>query len=215
MDKNESIIEVIQRMVQESQPREKIIQSLHDLGVNEDQSKRLLLIAEADTFTLLKKEINSLVRSEFSLQKKDFEDLIKKDIKLIEESEKTEVTAIAAASLKDVRDDIVLESKNFEDRVNKVINDSQKAVSLVKVALDSLNNRLAQTEVDIEQMKVHKYRARTMAFSYTMLALGAGLLCIVIFLFFSNFEKLDITQIVVMAILTLASITLMFASIIG
>jgi len=86
---------------------------------------------------------------------------------------------------------------------------------LVKVALDSLNNRLAQAEVDIEQMKVHKYRARTMAFSYTMLALGAGLLCIVVFLFFSNFEKLDITQIVIMAILTLASVTLMFASIIG
>ena len=65
-----SIIDIIQKMVQEGQPQEKILQTLKDLGVNEEQSKRLLLIAEADTFTLLKKEINSLVKDELLLQKR-------------------------------------------------------------------------------------------------------------------------------------------------
>jgi hypothetical protein len=215
MVENESIIEVIQKMVQEGSSREKILQTLHDLGVNEEQSKRLLLIAEADTFTLLKREIASLVKSEFVEQKTGFVDLIKKDFERAEQEEKLKVTEIATASLRDVKEDIVSESRNFEGRINKVIGDSQKTVSLVKVALDSLNNRLSQMELDVEQMKVHKFRKRTIIFSYLMLALGTGLLLLVVFLFLSGLNSLDPAQIIMLAILSLASITLMFASIIG
>jgi hypothetical protein len=215
MVENESIIEVIQKMVQEGSSREKILQTLHDLGVNEEQSKRLLLIAEADTFTLLKREIASLVKSGFVEQKTGFVDLIKKDFERAEQEEKLKVTEIATASLRDVKEDIVSESRNFEGRINKVIGDSQKTVSLVKVALDSLNNRLSQMELDVEQMKVHKFRKRTIIFSYLMLALGTGLLLLVVFLFLSGLNSLDPAQIIMLAILSLASITLMFASIIG
>jgi len=215
MGKNESIIEVIQKMVQEGQPREKIILTLHDLGVNDDQAKRLLLIAEADTFTLLKKEINNLVKEEMVTQKKEFEDVIKQDLKMIEAEEKVVAGDIARAELKDVRVDVLSEAKGFEERVNKVINDSQKTVSLVKVALDSLNTRLAQNELDVEQMKVHKFRKKSMFFSYAMLALGALVLLMGAFLLFTNFDKLDIAQIVIIAVLILASITFMFASIVG
>jgi phosphotransferase system IIA component len=215
MASQESIIEIIQRMVQEGQPREKIVQTLHDLGVNEDQAKRLLLIAEADTFTLLKKEINSLVKGEVLGQKKDFEDLIRHDIKLIEEEEKLAVQQVAKTQLKDVEESIIKESRDFEDRINKVINESQKTVSLVKVALDSLNNRLAQMEIDVEQLKLHKFRKRSMFFSYAMLALGAVTLFVATGLLWVRFDTLDMAQIVVIAVLILASITLMFASVIG
>lgn len=215
MGKNESIIEVIQNMVQEGQPREKIIQTLYELGVNDDQAKRLLLIAEADTFTLLKKEINNLVKEEMVTQKKEFDEMIKQDLKMIESEEKIAAGDIAREELKDVKTDILGEARGFEDRVNKVINDSQKTVSLVKVALDSLNSRLAQTELDVEQIKVHKFRKRSMFFSYAMLAVGAVVLIMAAFLLFINFGKLDIAQIVIIAILLLASITFMFASIVG
>ena len=211
----DSIIEIIQKMVQEGQPREKIIATLKDLGVNDEQAKRLLLIAEADTFTLLKKEINNLVKDEMFSQKKDFEDLIRKDIKSIEDEERMQVVQIASSQLKDVKTDIVNESRGFEDRVNKVINESQKTVSLVKVALDSLGNRIAQLELDVEQMKVHKFRKKSMFFSYAMLGLGAVVLVMGLAIMFTNFTALDSAQIVIITILLLASVTLMFASIIA
>ena len=215
MGKQESIIDVIQKMVQEGQSREKIISTLHELGVNEEQSKRLLLIAEADTFTLLRKEINNLVKDEMISQKKDFEQLIRKDLSLIEEEEKLKVADIATTQLRDVKDNMLVESRGFEDRINRVINDSQKTVSLVKVALDSLNSRLAQIELDVEQMKVHKFRKTSVFFSYGMLALGAVLLCVAGFLMFVKWGALDAGQIIIIGILMLASIVLMFASIIG
>ena len=54
-----------------------------------------------------------------------------------------------------------------------------------------------------------------MYFSYAMLALGAVLLIISIGLLVVNFSKIDIAQIIMITILVLASITLMFASIVG
>ena len=215
MVNQDSIIDVIQKMVQEGQPREKIVATLGDLGVNDEQAKRLLLIAEADTFTLLKKEINTLVKDEMSLQRKDFEKLITDEIKVIENEEKLKVTEVASIQLKEVKTDIISESRGFEDRVNKVINESQKTVSIVKIALDSLGSRIAQLELDVEQMKVHKFRKKSMFFSYAMLGLGAVLLVIALGLMFINFGALDSAQIVIITILILASVTLMFASIIG
>ncbi len=215
MGKQESIIDVIQKMVQEGQSREKILSTLKDLGVNEEQSKRLLLIAEADTFTLLRKEINNLVKEEMISQKKDFEEDIRKDLSLIEQEEKITVANIATTQLKEVKNDMMSESRGFEDRINRVINESQKTVSLVKVALDSLNSRLAQSELDVEQMKVHKFRKTSIVFSYGMLAIGVVLLGVAGFLMFTKWGALDAGQIIIIGILMLASIVLMFASIIG
>ena len=213
--KNESIIEVIQRMVQEGQPREKVIQTLRDLGVNQDQANRLLLIAEADTLTLLKNEINSMVKKEFLEQRKDFEDLIHSDLKMIESEEKVMAGNIAREELKDVKSNIVSESRSFEDRVNRVISESQKTVSLVKVALDSLNTRIAQMELDVEQMKVHKFRKKSMFISYAALAFGAAILFSALILLWVNMSTLDLAQVVMIFVLLLVSIVMMFASIIG
>jgi len=212
---NESIIEVIQKMVQEGQPREKIIQTLRDLGVDENQSKKLLLIAEADTFTLLRKEINSLVKDEFEDQKQGFQELIHTDLKRIEQEEAGEIKALAMFQLGEAKEDIMKESKSFEGRINQTINSSQKTVSMVKIALDSINERISQMELDTEQLKVHKFRKRSMFFSYAMLALGAILLVVAITLFVLEFSSLDNSQMLMIGVLILASITLMFASIIG
>jgi len=215
MKADDSIIEIIQKMVQEGQPREKIIQTLQDLGVNEEQSKKLLLIAEADTFTLLRKEISSMVKDEFSSNQKNFESLIHSDLEKIENEERQNIKALANVELKDAKKMILDESKNFEDRVNKTISSSQKTVTMVKVALDSLNERIAQMELDLEQLKVHKFRKKTMVFSYAMLGLGAVLLLVSVLLFALNFGRLDLAQIVMITVLVLASVVLMFASILG
>lgn len=215
MASNDSIINVIQKMVQEGQPREKILGTLRDLGVNDEQAKKLLLIAEADTFTLLKKEINSLVREEFEHNRRDFEDIIHKELVNIEDKEKSRVKDIATESLRGVETDIRSESRGFQDSVNQTVASSQKTVSMVKIALDSINEKITQMDLDIEQLKVHKFRKRSMFFSYVMLALGAILLLVGIMMFVTNLKELDIGQMMLLVVIMLASITLMFASIIA
>ncbi|MFA5763216.1 MAG: hypothetical protein WC915_00200 [archaeon] len=212
---NESIIEVIQKMVQEGQPREAILQTMYDLGVEEEQAKKLLLIAEADTFTLLKKEIGALVKSEFEVQKQDFQKIIHDDLDKIEASEKQQVREVAMEELGDAKQEIIEESKSFEGRVNKTISSSQKTVSMVKIALDSINERISETELDVEQLKVHKFRKRSMLLSYIMLVFGALSFIVAMGFFIFYFTELDITQMIMISMFILVSIILMFASIIS
>lgn len=214
MASEESIIEIIQKMVQEGESQEKIVQSLKDLGVNEEQAKRLLLIAQADTFTLLKKEINVLVRDSFTGQKKEFEQLIHNDIKKLEEQEKGEVKEIAREQLKDVEEEMVQKTQAFEGRINDTIQSSQKTVGMVKTALDSLQERLTQAELDVEQMKVHRFRKGSIIFSYAMLVLGSMLLLLSVVLIIANWP-LDSNQMMLIIVLMLASVVLMFAAIIS
>ena len=202
-------------MVQNNESNETIIKSLSELGVEKAQAEKLLLIAQADTFTLLRKEINVMVKEEFIGQKSQFEDIIHADLAKLEEEEKGKVRELAVAQLGDVRQDVINEAHGFEERVNKTINTSQKTVSMVKIALDSINERIAQMELDTEQLKVHKFRKRSMVFSYIMLATGVMLLATSLILFLWKFADLDNTQILMIGIMVLASITLMFASVIS
>jgi hypothetical protein len=212
---NESIIEVIQKMVQEGQPQEVILKTMYDLGVEEAQAKKLLLIAEADTFTLLKKEIGVLVKSEFEVQKQDFQKIIRADLEQIEANEKQQVREVAMEELGDAKQEIIEESKSFEGRVNKTISSSQKTVSMVKIALDSINERISEMELDVEQLKVHKFRKRSMLLSYIMLVFGALSFIVAMGFFIVFFTVLDMTQMIMISMFILVSIILMFASIIS
>lgn len=212
---NDSIIQVIQKMVQEGQSREKIVSTLRDLGVNEEQAKKLLLIAEADTFTLLKKEIGSMVREEFLKNREDFEDLIHEELKKIESNEKDRVKQVALAQLGKVEEDVLEKTKSFETRVNDVVGSSQKTVGMVKIALDSVHEKLSQVELDVEQLKVHKFRKKTMFISYGLLILGFFILLFSLGLFVVKFNELDIQQMLIIGLAMLTSIVFMFASIVS
>src|SRR3989344_998703 len=61
---NPSIIETIDKMVKEGESEEKILSTLKDIGISPDNSRRLLILGQADVFSLLKGEIKRTVRDE-------------------------------------------------------------------------------------------------------------------------------------------------------
>ena len=71
-----SIIKIIQRMVSDGESEEKIVQTLRDLGVDEDKAKRLLLLGQADTFALLRSEISKIVKEDLDKQKPEMKKFI-------------------------------------------------------------------------------------------------------------------------------------------
>ena len=64
-----SIIEIIQNMVREGESEEKIVQTLQQLGVEPKKAQRLLLLAQADTFALLRSEISKIVKQDVDAEK--------------------------------------------------------------------------------------------------------------------------------------------------
>ncbi len=215
MTGNDSIINVIQKMVQEGEPREKIIKTLAGLGVDQEKAKRLLLIAEADTFTLLKKEISSVVQEQVNSERKNLEKTIDLKINSLESKQKQSVIEVANQGLSDVQNRINKNMDSFAENINKLINTSNKRLSSVKSNIDTINSRLSKAEMDIEEVKVHKFRKSSVFFSYIMLAFGALCLFISVFLMLTGMDSLDNFQIILVAVLLLSSIAFSFASIVS
>ncbi|HLD58201.1 MAG TPA: hypothetical protein VI977_00990 [archaeon] len=75
-----SIIKIIAEMVREGETEEKIIRNLCELGAMEDEARRMVLIAQAQTYDSLKEEISRIVESNISAEKPFLRDFLKKQI---------------------------------------------------------------------------------------------------------------------------------------
>src|SRR3989344_2432319 len=75
-----SIIKIIAEMVREGETEEKIIRNLCELGAMEDEARRMVLIAHAQTYDSLKEEISRIVESNISAEKPFLRDFLKKQI---------------------------------------------------------------------------------------------------------------------------------------
>ncbi len=64
-----SIIEIIEKMVREGKSEEQIIKHLKALGIKPTQAKKLLLLGEADTFTLLRSEIKKIIKEDIEKER--------------------------------------------------------------------------------------------------------------------------------------------------
>lgn len=80
-----SIIEIIEKMVKEGRPQKEILKELKSLGIKEEQAKKLLLLGEANTFALLKKEIGKMVKEDMKAEEEIFRKMI---VEIVKEEEK-------------------------------------------------------------------------------------------------------------------------------
>jgi len=64
MAPNPSIIDTIDKMVKEGESEEKILNTLKDIGISPDNARRLLILGQADVFSLLKGEIRRTIKQE-------------------------------------------------------------------------------------------------------------------------------------------------------
>ncbi|MBN1940619.1 MAG: hypothetical protein JW772_00390 [Candidatus Diapherotrites archaeon] len=75
-----SIMKIIAEMVRQGEPEDNIIKTLRELGVGEDEARRLLLVAQAQTFEMLKTEISRIIESHVSEDKPVLRDFLKSQV---------------------------------------------------------------------------------------------------------------------------------------
>ncbi|MFA5763430.1 MAG: hypothetical protein WC915_01305 [archaeon] len=185
MTENTSIIQIIQTMVQNNEPEETIIKTLESLSVSREQAKRLLLIAQADTFTLLQSEINKIVDREVAEKQSEIEKRANIFVNnLLKEQQKNVEANIEKEFLKH-KLKLATEQENFQKNVNETI--SKIAKLNEDVFLDSKENKKMidtiqrdLTETKLKGIKLRRSIARNllMAFGIINLILAFGLVIV-------------------------------------
>jgi hypothetical protein len=173
-EKDKSIIQIMQKMVRDNEPEEKIIQSLQSLGVSTQQAKRLLLIAQADTFTLLGSEINKIVKETVSAEKEKMQTDSQKFIDGVLEKEKANVKDEINKEFLKHKLNLSEEQKKFQVSVNASV--SKIAHLNEDVYNSSMTNKkmIDKMKRDLEETKLKGFQLRRSSVRTIMLVIGVA-----------------------------------------
>ncbi|MBT4870403.1 MAG: hypothetical protein HON47_02425 [Candidatus Diapherotrites archaeon] len=177
-DKDKSIIQIMQKMVRDNEPEEKIVQTLRSLGVSDKQAKRLLLIAQADTFTLLGSEINKIVKETVSAEKEKMQADSQRFINKLLKNEKVLVKEDITKEFLKHKLALSTQQEKFQGSVNESV--SKVAKLNEDVYNSSMENKkmIDQMKKDLEETKLKGFRARQSAIRGVMLIFGIALFII-------------------------------------
>ncbi|HZX33828.1 MAG TPA: hypothetical protein VFF09_00445 [archaeon] len=208
-----SIIEVIDKMVREGESEEKIIKTLKDLGVEPEKAKRLLLLGQADTFSLLKGEIKKIVEKEIEEEKPVMKKFIEEEAMSSAEGMRTELTKAVISDLKDYEKDITGQSKTFQEQIKDNIGRINELNDRVRTKLNELGEAVRQTQVDMNEVKIKGIGGRNRFISNALWVLGLIFGLSVLYQFWTlSGQALTIDSLILMAIMALISVTMLFVA---
>ncbi len=141
MDKKDvSIIEIIEKMIGEGEPDERIIKTLKDLGVPEEKAEKLIRIAQADTFSLLRREVKKIVEQQLEQEKPVLKKFIEDEAMSAATETRNQVTKAVISDLKEYEQDITGQSVTFQEQIRENVGRVNELSEKVKVKLNELGD---------------------------------------------------------------------------
>lgn len=140
-----SIVNIVQNMLQSGESADKILATLKEMGITDEQSKTLLMMAQTNTFAVLQGDIKQQVSETIEQKLPDYEnDLANKITELNKASQETIKTQVLQEADKKEH---VFEEK-VQGHVDKMLDisvDQDKKIDLIKGKLDDLGANYAKT----------------------------------------------------------------------
>ncbi|MCX8158370.1 MAG: hypothetical protein N3D73_01755 [Candidatus Diapherotrites archaeon] len=210
---DESIIEIIRKMVAEGEPEEKIVQQLKDLGVEPDKAKRLVLLGQADTFALLRGEIVKIVNAELEKQKPAMLSYLNEESKKISKKMEEDITKAVIRDVKQYEEELMGQSKHFQDQINDNVKKLSELSDRVRDKLNELGVAVKQVQVDLDELKLKGVSTRNRFVTFLLLFFGIAF-CVADFYFFYSLISSDITVdgIILTVVFAMIGITMLFVS---
>ena len=207
------IIDLIQQMVADGESEEKIVQTLKDLGVEESKAKRLLLLGQADTFSLLRSEISKIVMADVEKQKpqmkKFMEDEAKKTAEEVRRSVKTEIMADVEGYEKELGG----RAAEFQTAINDNVSKLSELSHEVRKQLNTVGTDMKQMKLDVDELRLRGLSAKNKWVSTILIISGIIFLAVDLYLFISNFNTvINIDNLIWTLIIAIVGLTMIFVA---
>ncbi|HIH21197.1 MAG: hypothetical protein J4478_04255 [Candidatus Diapherotrites archaeon] len=209
-----SIIELIQQMVSEGVPEEKIVQTLKELGVEPEKAKRLLLLGQADTFALLRSEIARIVVDDIEKEKPNLVKFISEEGEKAGQKSREKITTLVMQDVQKYEKAITGQSKSFQELIGDNVRKVTELSDRVKDALNELGEQVGQLKIDMDEMKIRGIGLRNRLIGLLLLLVGIAFLALDFYLFVTKFIPANAVispdSLIVTLILALVGVTLVF-----
>ena len=208
-----SIIEIIEKMVKDGESEEKILKTLLDLGVEPEKAKKLLLLGQADTFALLKREIRNIVMDEIEKEKPVLKRFIEEQAVQAGYESRQELTKAVISDLKEYEKDVSGHNKAFQEKLDDNIRKVTEMNDKVKMKLNEMGEAVRQVQVDMDEVRIKGVGSRNKLISNALWLLGLFFGVGTFYTFITSFgQALSIDTIIVMVTMALITITMLFVA---
>ncbi len=208
-----SIIEIIQNMVKEGESEEAILQTLNQLGVDPKKAQRLLLLAQADTFSLLRSEISKIVKQDIDSEKSSMQSFVRSEAQNAIKDTQQRMSEDMKKELRSYETDFSGKDKNFQSQITDTITKFTDLSERMRQRVNELSKDVQQLKADQDEIKLKGLSARNRTISLVMLAIGLLFVLADLALFVINFgAALTIDSVVIFIVIALIGITMMFLS---
>ena len=182
------IIDLIQQMVSEGEKEGKIIQTLKDLGVEEDKAKRLLLLGQADTFSLLRSEISKIVMADIEKQKPHMVKFIEDGAKKAGDEVRSAVKKEIMADVEEYERELGGRAAEFQSAINENVSKLSALGQDVRIQLNKMGKRMKQAELDLDELRLRGLSAKNKWISNLLVLSGVIFLAVDVYIFVEKFE---------------------------
>jgi hypothetical protein len=212
-DNTQTIIQIIQKMVQENESEQRIIETLLSMGISEDQAKRLLLIAQADTFTLLSSEISKIVQQQVDEKKEQMGAEVKKLLEQEIAQKKKEISIEIEKEFLKNKTALTENQAQFQDSVKETISKIAKLNEDV-YSMSTENKKMIETvEKDLTETKLKGIKVRRSITRSALLGIGIIMFFATIIILVTSYTtSFNLDQITTAIILALIGTALVYLS---
>src|SRR3989344_1429485 len=180
IEKEQSIIQIIQQMVAAGEPEEKIITTLKDLGVEPEQAKRLLLIGQADTFAILRNEIHKIVLEDIDKEKTNINRFIESEATRTANQKSSDAFEKIKRDIDNYTKEMTGKEEQFQSQINETI-------EKVRIKLNELGGQTQQVRLDLDELKLSGVGKRNSAIGLTVMGLGVIFMLLTLYQFANYF----------------------------
>ena len=167
-----SIIEIIRNMVAEGESEEAILQTLSQLGIDQKKAQRLLLLAQADTFALLRSEISKIVKQEIDAQEKQMEGVMEKEARSSVEGLRKTLGENVKQDLSTYENQLTNQSRSFQTQISDTVQKFTDLSERVRVTLNTLGKDVQQIKADQDELRLKGISSKNRSISLIVLVIG-------------------------------------------
>ncbi|MCD6478922.1 MAG: hypothetical protein J7L44_03490 [Candidatus Diapherotrites archaeon] len=199
--KEASVIRVIQEMLRAGESEEAIVKALLEMGLNENQARRLLAVSQADTLALLQAEIGKIVREQLQNEMPALQTYIDKSLIRIREDLESKLKGDIKSAISEAREDLRRDVKLLHDV-------SESAGEKIK----SIEEKLADLRLEVKEMRMRRLGTKNEWVALMLVLGGIAFYITALYLLLIQFQNITMDLLILIITIAITGTTMFFGS---
>jgi len=199
--KEASIISAIREMMKNGESEEKILKTLIEMGVKPQQAKRLIMVGQADTLSILQQDIGRIAKAQ-----------IENELPSLRKLVESELLKARKELKKNVKDELDEEMELFRKQVREDIKLVNDVTASLNEKIAKIDEKTEDTRAEVKEMQMRRLGTKNEWISLLLVGGGIAFNLSALVMFFYTFQAITLDSLVLIMVIALTGITMLFGS---